>query len=119
VFSDPQSITYAGAAKSLPAISRNGTTSVYQLNDNGVNYVLTLSHQFAKRNRVVARLQRASYSSDPLVPANSVLASMSATMTIDFPLTGLVVADAAALGKALTDFLSTSTNMTRLAGGET
>jgi hypothetical protein len=44
---------------------------------------------------------------------------MSATFTLDFPLTGLTVSDASNLGKALTDFLEVSGTITRLAGGET
>lgn len=119
MFTEPLSVTYAGAAKSLPAISRNGPQSVYALEVAGVGYTLTLSHQFAKRKRVVARLQRASFASDPLVPANSVLASMSATMTIDFPLTGLTASDATNLGAALCGFLQGTDVISRLVGGET
>jgi len=119
VLSDPQSIVYAAVTKSLPAISRGADNSSYQLNDSGTVYNLTVSHQFAKRNRCVVRLRRDAYVSDPLIPANSQLASMTATLTVDYPTTGLTVSDAAALGKALTDYLGTTGLLTRISGGET
>jgi len=118
MFSDPQSVTYAAVAKSLPAIGRGESSSEYKLNDSGVVYDLTLSHQFAKRNRAVARLRRDSSVTDPLVPANSIPASMTATFTIDFPTAGLSTVDAQNLGNALVGFL-TSANLLKLANGET
>lgn len=118
MFSDPQSVTYATVAKSLPAIGRGDAQSTYQLNDSGVVYNLTLSHQFAKRNRVIARLRRDSSVTDPLVPANTVPASLTASFTIDFPTAGLTPADAQSLGKALVGWL-TDANLLKLANGET
>lgn len=118
MFTDPVSITYATVAKSLPAISRGTDASAYQLNDSGVIYNLTLSHQFKNRNRVVARLQRDSYSADPLVPSQNILASGTCTLTIDFPRTGFTAADAQALAKALVGWASDA-NLLKLAGGET
>lgn len=118
MFADPQSITYATVAKSLPAVSRGEDDSEYQLNDSGVLYKLTVSHSFAKRNRCVARLQRDSYSPDPIQPANSVLASMTSSFTMDFPTTGLTPSDARDLASALVGWL-TAANLLRLANGET
>lgn len=118
MFSDPQSVTYATVAKSLPAISRGDSSSVYQLNDGGTVYTLTLSHQFKARNRCVVRLQRDASVSDPIIPAQNIRASMTATMTIDYPTTGLTLADAQNLGKALVGFLTDAT-LLKLAGGET
>lgn len=118
MFADPQSVTYATVAKSLPAISRNDTSSIYQLNDSGVVYNLTLLHQFGKRNRAVARLRRDSYTTDPIVPAQNILASMTATLTVDFPTFGLLPADAQALAKALNGWASDA-NVLKLVNGET
>lgn len=118
MFSDPQSVTYATVAKSLPAVGRTDTQSEYKLNDSGVVYDLVLSHQFKARNRVVARLRRDSYASDPIVPAQNILASMTATLTIDFPAVGLTPADAQALAKALIGWASDA-NVLKLANGET
>jgi len=118
MFADPTSVTYATVAKSLARIGSTDTQSEYKLNDSGVVYDLILSHQFSKRNRVVARLRRDAAVTDPLVPAQNILASMTASFTIDFPTTGYTVADAQNLGNALTAFL-TSGNILKLANGET
>jgi len=83
-----------------------------------VVYNLTLSHQFKGRNRVVARLQRDAYASDPLVPSQNILASGTATLTVDFPRVGFTAADASALAKALIGW-ATDPNVAKLTGGET
>lgn len=118
MFTDPQSVTYATVAKSLAAIARGESSSVYRLDDTGVVYQLSLSHQFKNRKRVVARLQRDSYTSDPLVPSQNILASMTATMTVDYPNVGLAASDAQSLAKALVGWLSDA-NILKLANGET
>lgn len=118
MFSDPQSITYSTVAKSLPAISRGETSSEYRLNDAGVVYNLSLSHQFGKRNRAVARLRRDSFASDPLVPSQNILTSATVTFTADFPVTGMTAVDAQLLAEALIDWLSDA-NILKLCNGET
>jgi len=118
VFTDPQSITYATVAKSLPTIGRNDLQSEYKLNDSGVVFDLILGHQFKSRNRVVARLRRDCYAADPLVPAQNVLASATATFTVDFPNVGMTLVDAQNLGKALVGWLSDAT-LLKLLNGET
>jgi len=118
VFADPQSVTYATVAKSLPCVGRTDSQSEYKLNDSGVVYDFILSHQFKARNRVVARLRRDAACADPLIPAQNVLASMTATLTVDFPLTGLTPADAQLIAKALRDW-ATDANLLKLVNGET
>lgn len=118
MFADPQSVTYSSVAKSLPKIGSGPDASEYKLNDSGVVYDLVLSHQFKARNRVVARLRRDAYAADALRPEQNVLASMTASFTLDFPSVGYTVADAQALGNALVAWL-TSTNLLKLANGET
>lgn len=118
MFADPQTVTYAASSKSLPAISRGDSSSTYKLNENGVVYDLTMSHQFKARNRVNVRLRRDAYASDPLVPANSMLASMTASFTLDFPNVGYTAVDAQNLGNALVAYM-TSANILKLANGET
>jgi len=102
----------------MPAISRDANQSVYKMSDGTAVFTLTLGHSFKARNRVFARLQRDTYSSDPLVPANSVLASMTATITMDFPNVGITTTDVQNLANALTAFAS-SANVLKLANGET
>lgn len=118
MFADPQSVTYSTVAKSLAAISRGEGQSEYRLNDSGTVYTLLLSHQFKTRNRVVARLRRDSTVVDPLIPSQNIPAGMTATLTIDFPVSGLVPADAQALAKALVGWAS-DTNVLKLVNGET
>jgi hypothetical protein len=118
VLADPQTVTYAAAAKNLPAIGRSDSASEYKLNDAGVVYDLILSHSFKTRNRVVARLRRDSAVTDPLIPAQNIVASMTATFTMDFPTAGLSATDAQALGKALVAWLTDAT-LLKLANGET
>nr|QDH91457.1 MAG: hypothetical protein H4Bulk46879_000003 [Leviviridae sp.] len=119
MFSDPQSVTYATVAKSLPTIGRDGTSSEYRLNDSGVVYDFTLSHQFKPaRTRAVARLQRDSFVANPVTPTQNVLASMTSTLTMDFPTAGLTPADAQSLATALVTW-ATPSNLLRLANGET
>lgn len=119
MFADPQSITYATVAKSLPAISRSADQSEYKLFDSGgVVYDLRLGHTFKSRSRAFARIQRDSFSSDPLVPANNLLASMSATISFDYPNFGLTVSDIQNLGAALTGW-ATAANILKLVSGET
>lgn len=118
MFADPQSVTYATVAKSLPAIGRIETQSTYRLNDSGVVYTLTLSHQFKNRQRSVARLVRDVIVTDPLAPAQNKAVSAACTMTIDWPNTGLSATDAQNLVNCLTGWMS-SANALKLINGET
>ncbi|DAD52157.1 coat protein [ssRNA phage Esthiorhiza.2_19] len=118
MFSDPVSITYATVAKSLARIGSTDTQSEYKLNDSGVVYDLILSHQFAKRNRAVARLRRDAAVSDPIIPTQNILASMTASITVDFPTAGYTAADAQNLANALIAW-ATSANILKLINGET
>jgi hypothetical protein len=118
VFPDPQNLTYATVAKVLPTIGRGAELSEYRLNDAGTVYNLSLSHQFKARNRAVARLRRDAFAADPLVPSQNLLASATATFTIDFPTTGLTAVDAQSLGACLVGWLSSATIL-KLCSGET
>jgi hypothetical protein len=118
VFADPQSVTYATVAKTLPRIGSGENESFYKLNDAGVVYQLTLGHSFAKRNRTTARLRRDSFSDDPLIDTNNILASMTASLTIDFPNAGLTSTDAQSLANALVAWCSPA-NILKLVNGET
>lgn len=119
MFADPQSITYATVAKTLPTIGRDDNASRYRLNDSGTVYDLTLSHQFKPvRTRTVARLQRDAIVANPMNSAQNMGASMTATLTMDFPVSGLTPADAQTLATALVAW-ATPANLLKLASGET
>lgn len=119
MFTDPVSITYNSVAKSLPKIGSNSDQADYRLNDSGVVYQLTLSHQFKPaRTRAVARLRRDSFVANPVVPTQNLLGSMTATLTMDFPTAGLTATDAQTLANALVAW-ATPANLLKLANGET
>lgn len=116
MLADPQSVTYAAVAKSLAATSRSEAASVYRLNDSGTIYEMTVSHQFKSRNRVVVRLRRDAYSADPVVPTQNVLASATASFTMDFPNVGLTAVDVQNLAKALVGWLTDATILKAING---
>lgn len=118
MLTDPQVVTYAAAAKSLPAISRGEASSEYKLNDGGVVYDLIVSHQFKARNRVNVKLRRDSYAPDPVIPTSNVLASMSVSFTMDFPTVGIAGTDVSNLAQAMVDYL-TDPIVLKLINGET
>lgn len=118
MFADPLSVTYAGAAVSLPRTGTDANASTYVSSVAGVDTTLVIRHDNKKRKRVNVSLRRESAVTDPFVPANSIRASMSASFTLDFPTTGLTTTDAQNLGKALVAFL-TDANILKAAGGET
>jgi hypothetical protein len=118
MLADPQTVTYATVAKALAKTGSDAESSVYRLNDSGVTYTLLVSHSFKKRNRAVARLTRDSYVSDPLIPANSIAAGMTCTVTVDYPSSGLLPADAQSLVNAMTGWLTSATAL-KIINGET
>lgn len=118
MLADPQSVTYNTVAKSLVASFRGPEESQYRLNDSGVQYLLRVNHRFGPRFRTFAQLRRESYVSDPVIPANNVLAGMSATITLDWAPVGLTAADVQYLGNALTGWAS-SAQLLKLINGET
>jgi hypothetical protein len=65
LFSDPQSVTIDGNAKSMPRVSTNGKSAVYANADE--SYKMTLSHQESnKRVRSMMRLDYRKVVTDPL-----------------------------------------------------
>lgn len=118
-FTDPQSVTIAGTASSLPRISSTGSSSRYANADESI--VLTISHSgTAKRKRRLVRLDVTKITSDPYVPAQNTRVSNSVYLVIDQPLAGFTPADEVAQVAALASWLTASTNAnaTKVAGGE-
>lgn len=83
MFSDPQSITVATVAKSMPRISSNGLTTVYQKDDQ--TYKLTISHQSSNgRIRSMARVDNKAIVTNPLDSTND-YDTLSFYVVIDRP----------------------------------
>jgi len=83
---DPQTITVAGVAKTLPRISTQGLRSVYQTSDKFLT--LTVSHQESgKRVRSLVRADEHAIVPDALTSVNA-WEDMSVQIVFDRPLTG-------------------------------
>lgn len=117
-FADPQSVTIAGTAVSLPRISSGPSSSVYQSADG--NTRLTVSHANGKRFRRTFRLQHQKIAGDPLVPATNTQFSMTAYAVVDVPRVGYSVAQQKEVVDALTGYMTATAgaSVTKLLGGE-
>lgn len=116
-YSDPQSVTLSGSAVSLPRISSGLNSGAFSSADGTA--VMKVSHSYGKRNRRTVRLEHSKIAADPLTAANTKY-SMTAYVVLDVPTVGYTVAEAQAIAKGLTDWLSASTgaNIAKLLGGE-
>lgn len=83
---DPQSITIAGSAISLPRVNTGNNGSDYQSGDGLVH--LSLSNQYGKRNRRVLRVDHSKLSADPAAALVGGKYSMSNYIVFDTPQVG-------------------------------
>lgn len=116
MFSDPQSVSVGGAAKSLPRVSVGNNQAVYQTADGNLKY--TVSHSYGKRNRRTARLDFRKIAADPLLDGVSREYSMSAYIVIDHPTVGFNNTEVETNTKALVDELAEAGVLTKILGGE-
>jgi len=117
-FADPQSVTIGGTAVPLPRVSSGVNSGSFGSADNTT--LLSVSHQYGRRNRRSVRLSNAKISADPMTPSQNVRSSMSVTLVVDTPVNGYSVAEAKAVADALVAYLTASTGarVTQLLGGE-
>lgn len=115
-FSDPQSVTVNAVAQSLPNIVRDNFTAVYRKDDGA--YSLKISHSEAKRNRRTVRLDFEKVAADPFTPALNQKFTGSVYLVIDAPVTGYTNTELGYNVNALCDWLQTSTNISKVLGGE-
>lgn len=106
MLADPQSVTVATVAKTLPAIDRGRFTSTYR--EAGGEHELIISTNFAKRDRSVIRLNHTKTASDPLT-AETVNVSASVYMVIDRSKFGYSDSELDDLVQALCDYSVTAT----------
>jgi hypothetical protein len=117
MFADPQSVTIATIATSLPAVSRNGDSSVYQKADGSVK--LSIAHQYkAERSRFTVRLDFSKIAADPLTSANNRVYSGSVYLVADKPNVGYSNSEITDMAAALSAWCTTA-NLTKVLGGET
>lgn len=118
MFSDPQTITINTVANTLPRVSTNGASSVYQKDDGNVK--LTASHTTGKRTRRVARIDYRKTAADPLFPQQNTAFSMGIQLIVDVPTVGFTVTEQKQIADALLGWATATSgaNLTKLLGGE-
>jgi hypothetical protein len=117
VFSDPQSVTISGSAKSLARTSSVENGARFATSDR--THRMSVQHSYGKRQRHTIRLEVDTVTASPLITGQNVLNSASFILTADLP-NGYDAATAkAALDGFLANLSATSgANLTKLLGGE-
>lgn len=118
MFPDPQSVTIAGTAVSLPRVSSNQNGGTFRSNDNYVTE--SVSHQYGNRTRRMFRIDHSKIVPDPLMSTQNNLASMSFYIVADVPKTGYTVAQQKEVIDGFLAQLNASSGalITRFLGGE-
>lgn len=86
MFSDPQSVTIAGAAKTLPRVSSGDFAGVFRASDGA--WTLSVKHNQGKRDRSVIRLDTRKIGANPLDPSRNVPYTFSAYVVLEAPAQG-------------------------------
>lgn len=117
MYTDPQSITISGNAKTLARTSSTDNGGKFATADRA--HQMSVSHSYGKRTRHTIRLQVDSLVANPLVSGQNVNQSMSTYLVVDVP-NGYDTATAKAVVDGFLANLSASTgaNITKLVGGE-
>lgn len=114
-YSDPQSVTVSGSATSLPRTGSSADSGTFGSADQ--KFKLLIRHSGGKRRQHVARLEFVDIVNNPLVPSQTMPVSAAVTFTVNRPLTGIDAAQAQAIAKGLTAWL-TDANVGKLIGQE-
>jgi hypothetical protein len=117
-FADPQSVTIATVAISLPRTSTGVGSSVYTSAD-GLT-VLTPSSSYGKRTRRSLRLTSSKIAADPFTSGINQSYSMSAYLVLDTPILGYTPTEQLDVAEGLLTYLSASSYaaVVKLIGGE-
>lgn len=117
-FADPQTVTINAIANTLPRVASGINAGSFSKDDGNVK--LSVSHAYNKRTRRALRIDYRKIAADPLISAQSIVYTMSATLVIDTPVTGFTVAEAKQVIDGLVAYLSASSGarITQLLGGE-
>lgn len=117
-FADPQIITINTVANTLPRVSVGDNRASYSKDDGTVK--LAFTHAYNKRTQRRARVDASKTTSDPLTPANSIIASMSVSLIVDVPKVGYSITEQKQIVDAVIAYFAASSgaNVTKLLGGE-
>ena len=117
MFSDPQSVTISGSAKTLNRTASTADGGKFSTADRA--HKLDIVHSYGRRHRHTARFQADTLVANPLVSGQNISQSVTLYLTADAP-PGY---DTATLKAIMDGFLanmtaSTGANLTKLIGGE-
>jgi len=117
MFSDPQSVTVSGAAKTLPRVSAGEFAGTFRASDGA--FVLTVKHNQGKKDRSVVSLEQRKIGANPLDPSRNLPYNARAYAVLEGPGggTGFTSTELEDLVKALAAYLSAA-NITKLVGKE-
>jgi len=115
MFSEPQTVTIAGAAKPLVRVAFGDRKGVFE--DTTGNR-LTIQHTAGRRNRHIVRLDTEKIAADPLLDGVSKAYSMSAQLIIDVPPVGFNVTEMTENAQALVDWADATGILLKVTGGE-
>lgn len=117
-FTEPLSITVGGVTSDLPRTNVGDNSSVYSASDGLIS--LTASHNYAKRERRMLRVDTKKITADPFRPAENNEVSMSYYIVFDTPKVGYTDAEALAVYTGSQALFSATSNLmiTKLLGGE-
>lgn len=117
-FSDPQTVTIATVANTLPRTGQGVASGTFTKDDGNVQ--LSIQHSVGRRTRRTIRLVHSKIAPDPLISAQNIKFSMTAQLSVDVPPTGYTVAEQKQIVDALLALLQASSGSatTKLLGGE-
>lgn len=116
MFSDPQSVTVATVAKSLPRVGASLNSSKYSTSDQAIQLSITQTNGRRVQNRV--RLDNSKIVVDPFASDRNTPVSMSVYTVVDTPTAGYSVTEVVDQVIALADWLKVAGNAARLVGRE-
>jgi len=117
-FADPQSITIATVAHSLPRVSVIANGSTYQEADG--SHQLVAGSQYGKRTRRTVRLNVNKIAADPFTSGLNVSYNMSCYLVVDVPIVGFSQTEQFDNVVGLTSYLDASSGaiISELLGGQ-
>jgi hypothetical protein len=117
MFSDPQSITVSGVAKSLPRVSMGELNGQFRASDGA--YTLSVKHNQGRKDRSLVRLDTKKIGTNPLDPTKNLPYTASIYAVLEAPAggQGFTSTELEDLTKAFAAYL-TAANITKIVGKE-
>lgn len=120
MFSEPQTLTVNGVAKTLPRVvygNRNGRFEA--VDGTNTMHALSVRHDLSgSRNRRTVKADITKTAEDPLIDGVSRQYDASVWFTINAPKVGFNSTEVQQVAQALIDWLDDPTNLAKLVGGE-